>query len=302
MGSPRPWLIPDARYIALAVLAVIALAVAGVLSAVSPDDDARPAGAGRVSETSSPVPLAAPAPERSPGVEVTEAPVRRSALLVVGGVSLNAAESEVRSVLRDDGFVVDVVEDSAVRADDADGNDVILISKTVESVAVDGTFKTTDVGVVFWEDNAQAVETGGEEGSVGTGTPMLATIGLVNPSSTAWHAAGTDVYVNPAAPDVLRGGLTGPVRFYASRREMTFAPRENGATTLPASATWVAEYAEAGDGRYVYYVIDENAGLADGTDRHGRRAYFGLYDASFPDLTADGLRLFRAAVAWAAAP
>jgi hypothetical protein len=227
---------------------------------------------------------------------------QRRLLLVVGDLALSAPEQDLRTALQELGFAVEAADDDdEASAEVAAAHDVVVISKTVHSVQIADTFLTTPAGVVFWEDNAQAIEQGGDEiGVAGGGTRGLATIDVINPESTSWHLPGTDVHVNPDAPAELRAGLSGPVTLYREPAEMTFAPVQDGRSTVAPSATWVAEHAEAGSGRYVYYVIDADAGLADGTRSHGRRVYFGLYDETFPLLTAEGRALFEAAVDWAA--
>lgn len=248
---------------------------------VDPSDDDARAGAGAHSDT--------------------QLETARAALLVVGDETLTAAERSLRAVLADLGFTVEVIEDAESSRGLASRSDVVVISKTVSSEAVADTFLETATGLVFWEDNAQVIEQDGDrEGEPSGGTRGLATIDVANPEHTAWHHPATDVYVNPAAPEALRAGLEGTVRFYREEAEMTFAPAEDGRSLLAPSATWVAAHGPQDGGRYVYYVIEADAGLADGTESHGRRAYFGLYDDTFPLLTPEGRSLFEAAVRWAA--
>jgi hypothetical protein len=224
----------------------------------------------------------------------------RTALLVVGDELLTDAERTLRTAIEELGFTVEVVEDAASSRELAARNDVVVISKTVSSELVADTFLETPAGVVFWEDNAQVIEQRGDRrGEPSGGIRGLATIDVVNPEHTAWHHPASDVYVNPAAPEDLRAGLAGPVRFYRESAEMTFAPVDDGGPLMAPSATWVAAYGSGDSGRYVYYVIEADAGLADGTPSHGRRAYFGLYD-TFPLLTPAGRSLFDAALLWAA--
>jgi hypothetical protein len=225
----------------------------------------------------------------------------RTALLVVGDELLTEAERTLRAALGELGFTVEVVEDAASSLELAARSDAVVISKTVKSDQVADTFLETPTGVVFWEDNAQVIEQRGDrEGEPSGGVRGLATIDVVNPEHTAWHHPASDVYVNPAAPEDLRAGLAGPVPFYREPAEMTFAPASDGRSLVAESATWVAAYGSADSGLYVYYVIEADAGLADGTQSHGRRAYFGLYDDTFPLLTPEGRSLFDAAMLWAA--
>lgn len=235
----------------------------------------------------------------------SESPVEmaRTALLVVGDEMLTEAEQTLRTALEELDFTVEVIEDAASSLELAARNDVVVISKTVQSDQVADTFLETPTGVVFWEDNAQVIEQRGDrEGEPSGGIRGLATIDVVNPEHTAWHHPESDVYVNPEAPEDLRAGLAGPVRFYREPAEMTFAPASDGRSLVAPSATWVAAYGSGDSGLYVYYVIEADAGLADGTQSHGRRAYFGLYDDTFPLLTPEGRSLFDAALRWAADP
>jgi hypothetical protein len=227
----------------------------------------------------------------------------RTALLVVGDETLTEAERTLRTALEELDFTVEVIEDAASSLELAARSDVVVISKTVHSDQVADTFLETPTGVVFWEDNAQVVEQRGDrEGEPSGGIRGLATIDVVNPEHTAWHHPESDVYVNPEAPEDLRAGLAGPVRFYREPAEMTFAPASDGRSLVAPSATWVAAYGSGDSALYVYYVIEADAGLADGTRSHGRRAYFGLYDDTFPLLTPEGRSLFDAALLWAADP
>jgi hypothetical protein len=296
------------------VSVVAALVLAGVLVAFwglpgsSDDVDTPPApeGAGPADPVEPEEPASEPegqddpqATERAHGDRPVD--TARIALLVVGDELLTDAERTLRAAIEGLGFTVEVVEDAAIGRELAARSDVVVISKTVSSELVADTFLETPAGVVFWEDNAQVIEQRGErQGEPSGGIRGLATIDVVNPEHTAWHHPASDVYVNPAAPEDLRAGLAGPVRFYRETAEMTFAPVDDGGPLIAPSATWVAAYGAGDSGRYVYYVIEADAGLADGTPSHGRRAYFGLYDDTFPLLTPEGRSLFDAALLWAA--
>lgn len=275
-----------ARRTGIAVVAGLALGMAGCTAGTDPPRDAP-----QVDAVQSPTESAAAAPTSEP-VEATEDTAPPTAVLVVGEEPPLSAEEEIIEAVEGLGFDVTVVLDEDVdEARDA-GASVIVVSKTVSSHAIADVLLTTDSGVVFWEDNAQAIEQGGSGG--------LATIDVEDPDATDWHRGGEHVHLNPDAPEELRAGLTGRIRFYEEHDEITYAPLDGDTSTVAPSAVWVAEMEEEGDGRYVYYVIEADAGLADGTDSHGRRVYFGLYDETFPLLTTDGRALFDAAVRWAA--
>jgi hypothetical protein len=207
----------------------------------------------------------------------------RTALVVSGGGvdALNASELALRSRLRAQGFEVAVRSDRDLRAGDGDAFDVVVMSKTVDSVEVGQKLKDTATGVVFWEDNQQQ-------------RSMLATIDDDGRSGTAWHSAETQADVAGDAPDGLTGGYRGRVRFYTQADEMTWAP----AGSLPDDAIRIAR--TPGGDRTVVYAYDRGDRLADGSRAAGRRAFFGLYDDSFRYLTLDAVALFDAVLEWTA--
>lgn len=239
-----------------------------------------------------PVVAATPTATSQPTTPPTPDPPR-VAMVVGEAGSLNASERLLRDHLRTRGYLVTTADD-----DDPTSHgdqDLIVISKTVESTAVGNRYTETAAGMMTWEDNAQAIEQGGSADEQGTGTPMLSWIDLVNPDDTAWHAPDQTWHLDPEAPAELRAGMKGSTPIYTSTGETTYAP----AGALPDAATVVASIDE-GDPRTTYYVYDEGAQLADGTPSPGRRVYFGLYDDTFAQLTPEGLALFDAAVSWAA--
>lgn len=70
-------------------------------------------------------------------------------------------------------------------------------------------------------------------------------------------------------------------------------------SNLAAGARTIAQWSSS-DGRTPYVAYEKGVTIADGSTAEGRRIYFALYDDTFRYLTADGLKLFDAAVLWAA--
>jgi hypothetical protein len=160
-----------------------------------------------------------------------------------------------------------------------------VISKTVESDYVGATFRDATAGVLFWEDNAQALA-------------MMATINDSSHSDTAWHSTATTVEIDGAAPAALRAGLDGQITLLQQSGEITYAPADGADSTLGVGAIRVASMG-GGDPRSVYYVYPAGATLADGSAAAGRRVFFGLYDDTYQTLSPEGHALFDAAVDWA---
>ncbi|MBW3660105.1 MAG: hypothetical protein KY397_00535 [Gemmatimonadetes bacterium] len=202
-------------------------------------------------------------------------------LLVGDPGSLNASEDALRDRLGRLDLEVRVRDDDGFATAHADGCDLVVMSKTVDSETVGTTLKPVSCPVVFWEDNQQKLD-------------MLATIDNDGSGGTAWHSTGDDLFIRSDAPASLRAGLEGELDFYTRRDEITFSPRGE----LVADAIVVAEFDERG-GNPAVYVLEGGARLADGSRAAGRRVYFGLYDDTFRLLTSEGLALFDAALGWA---
>jgi hypothetical protein len=277
-----------------ALLAVVSIAVVATLAAI-----AIPGTQGEGSGDPGPIPPESAAHSGSAPPDPSETPRRdteggspkaqtgMTALLVVGSAAdLNESEVAIRARLSSRGYLVDVVEDVAAHDVTPDNYAIVLLSKTIESAVAGATYRDAAVGVLFWEDNAQA-------------SAMLATIDDSSQLDTAWHTETAVVEVDRAAPLELRAGLAGEVQLLRSADEVTYAPVHEGRSTLGAEAIRVARLA-SDDDRWVYYAFEAGLELADGSRAAGRRVYFGLYDDTYRLLTLDGQLLFDAAVDWAA--
>jgi hypothetical protein len=215
---------------------------------------------------------------------VPEGPDRtvRTAFFVVADPDrLNASEELVRARLLAGDFLVEVVDDDRVAI--SASCSIVVLSKTSSSEKIGDRLKSTPCGVLFWEDNLQAIG-------------MMATIDNDGADGTSWHSPHSQVVVDSRAPSALRAGLAGTVAFYTRTDEITWGP----AADLPATATIVAIVEEPGHGGAAIYAYEAGQPLADGTPAAGRRLYFGLYDDTFRLLAPAGLALFDAALAWTA--
>jgi len=225
------------------------------------------------------VPLAALGCESS--LPSAGSPDGANAFLVVRHPNdMNDSERQIQARLEAAGLDLEIVDDDAFGLPPE--CDLIVISKTSQSDDLGDRFKPATCGIVFWEDNQQMLG-------------MLSTIDNDGSAGTAWHSTRDEVVVESGAPDDLRAGLSGTVRFYQEEAEITWAPDGD----LPSTAIVVAYLGEPTNGRTAIYAFEAGALLADGTPAAGRRLYFGLYDDTFRLLTPEGLALFDAAVAWA---
>ena len=201
--------------------------------------------------------------------------------LVVGNPGgLNSSERAMQERLSSAGLNVVIVDDDALS--NPGPCELVLLSKTSQSLTVGKKIKDVDCGLVFWEDNQQMLS-------------MMATIDNDGSGGTAWHSNRTSVIVQDGAPSELRAGQTGTIQFYSRGGEITWAPDGD----LPGSAIVIALLGSPTNGRTAIYAFEKGAALADGSPAAGRRVYFGLYDDTFVLLTPAGLALFDAAVAWA---
>ena len=209
-------------------------------------------------------------------------PDRKALFIVDDPEVLNTSDAMVRTRLATRlGFSVMLVDDDNVSAYDAAGFDVIVVSKTVTSAKVGSRYKQCSCGFLTWEDNLQRIQ-------------MMALIDNDGSTGTAWHGTGMAVYVLSRADTFLSAGLDGNIAFYTQAGEITYAPKGE----LAAGARTIAQWSSS-DGGTPYYAYEKGATIADGSAAAGRRVYFGLYDDTFRYLTADGLKLFDAAVLWA---
>lgn len=195
--------------------------------------------------------------------------------------ALNPSEAAIRDRLTALGLEVEIRADAGFAADDAQGFELVAISKTVRSSSIGSKLRDFEGGVIFWEDNLQQLS-------------MFSTISNDGSEGTIWHDRGTRIRVLPTAPAELRAGLSGEVEFYTTRDEIIVAP----SAEIVGSAIVVAEVAETGN--KAIYVLEPGALLANGSRTGGRRVLFGLYNDTYTILTPEGRALFDAAVRWAA--
>jgi glucose/arabinose dehydrogenase len=196
------------------------------------------------------------------------------ALLVVkdAGV-LSAGDGAVKARLEALGYVVTVRSETAT-AGDAAGKELVLISSTVSAAAVHSKFRDVAVPVVVWEAS------------------IFDDMGLTGPTSGAdfgEQTSRTSLLIGaPAHP--LAAGLTGTRTVVSSAQTFKWG--------RPAPAAVQAANL-GGDGtRATIFGYEAGAAMRAGTAA-ARRVGFFSHDQSANVFTADGWKLFEAAVSWA---
>lgn len=169
----------------------------------------------------------------------------------------------------------------------ADSADLVMVLESVTSAYLTDKLKSTPVPVLNCEAMIQD-----DLGLTAAGTP-----GDPGPPSRFEYGVidnATDILIrDPAHP--LAGGLQGLVHVYGSKKEINWG---KVAATARIVATLASD--ETGAALYLY---EKGSRLFDGTSAAGLRIGFFLEDDNLtgtgPFLTAEGLKLFDGAVAYA---
>jgi hypothetical protein len=196
------------------------------------------------------------------------------ALLVVANAgSLGAGDTAVRARLEGLGYTVTIRSQTATAADAA-GQDVVLISSSVASTAVSNRFRALALPVIVWEhaifdDMGMTQTTLNTHYGVSTGQRTVAIRDSAHP---------------------LAAGLSGTPTLTTSNQTFTWGVPGAAAANVAAIATNPA--------RSTVFGYTSGAQMF-GLTAPARRVGLYLHDATAANLTADGGRLFDAAVQWA---
>ena len=199
-----------------------------------------------------------------------------SQALFVGQVPLNVADQQLVTRLQTAGHTVTVVDDNAVTAADATGKNLVLVSSSIGSGAVNTQLTNVAVPVIVWEAFLfHDMDMTGPLTNVDFGfQPGLQTI-----SMTGTHP--------------LTAGLSGSPQVSGINQWLRWGAPSAGAVvsaTLPGNTSRAAIFSY------------ESGALMDSITAPARRVGFFFGDATARFATAEGLALFDAAVAWAAIP
>ncbi|MBI2948303.1 MAG: Ig-like domain-containing protein [Verrucomicrobia bacterium] len=201
------------------------------------------------------------------------------ALLVVGTDSdpvLNASDAGVKARLESQGWQVTVVQAPASITSNADGKQLVITSSTVNSGDVGDKFRTSPVPVLNWEQALQdnflmTVDTGSDHGTL---------------------AGQTDLNIVKADHPLAGGVTTGVKPAITAGQEFSWGVPNANAVII---ATIADDPTHA-----VIYGYEKGAKLIDDTPAPARRVMFFSGNNGFAAFTPDGLKLFDAAVSWAA--
>jgi lysophospholipase L1-like esterase len=208
-------------------------------------------------------------------VVVTAAP--RQVLYVAASATPGAADAAAVAKLQALGFEVQVADDNGIGAGAATGKDLVIISASVVSTAVNNAFTFVGVPVVVWEpflyDNLGLTGlTAGTHYEFLPGQTMLNVTGGVHP---------------------LAAGLSGVVTVFSSGEPMPYG------VALPSAI--VGATAAGNPAQAVIFGYESGATLS-GLTAPARRVALFLGDNGPSKWTQQGMDLFAAAVNWAAAP
>ena len=219
---------------------------------------------------------------------VTSAPVAATARPPAGAPKVlflratsgaNASDVAVMNYLFSRGL--DVYDTPALSSADTDAADkqLVMISSSVTSADVAAKFLDVATGVLSWEAAVQ--------------DDFLLTLNVDGTDRGAITAQTTiDLTAAGAAHQIGAGLSAGPITVLSAAGDLSWGKPTSSAVIIATVA---------GDAtRTPIYAVEKNGLLIDEVSlAAGRRVHFMMTDATFPLLTADGLKLFDAATDWA---
>jgi len=204
----------------------------------------------------------------------------RNALLVVGSATLNTGDSAASTRLQNLGYTVTVKaagsnNNSSVKATDADGKALVLISSTVTPANVVNKLRNIPVAVIDWEFDI---------------LDDMGMTGLV--SGTDYGTSSTTqtqlAISNPTHP--LAAGLSGTQTVATTATNFTWGKPNTNAARVAALTNDAT--------RFVIFGYDSGAAMP-GVEAPARRVGLFLTDTTGASFNANGGALFDAAVRWA---
>jgi hypothetical protein len=188
-----------------------------------------------------------------------------------------AADAKVQEHLTALGFTVTFAEQAAP-ASAAEGKDLVVISSGASAHRLEGKYRHVAVPVVLWESYVlphMGMTAMKQEGDFGTREEKLRYLWLVN------------------APHPLSGGLpAGMVNVVAKGGPMNWGRPGPGAIVI---ATFPGELDKS-----PLFAYEKGATMDGENLAPARRVFLFLDNTTFPGLNEAGLKLFDAAILWAA--
>lgn len=200
-------------------------------------------------------------------------------LYVYGTVSvpdLNGADAGAVARLQRTGFGVRLVEAPSSTSADAEGKALVLVSSTVNSGDVGAKFRDVEIPVIVWEQAVQDdFQMTGDIGDFDRGT----------------LGGQTEVEIIDSSHP-LAAGLSGIVPIVNSAETFSWG--------YPLFNAIAIGQIPADPDRIIIYAYEAGELLYDGTSTPARRVMLPMGDPTFANMNENGLRLFDAAVSWAA--
>ena len=194
-------------------------------------------------------------------------------LFVGSSVLLEARDEPLRRYLFALGHTVTVRTALAVQATDVNGQDLVIISESTESVEVNTKLRDVAVPILTWEGWLQ---------------DDLKMTGAAPNSDYGENLKQQTIRIVDAAHP-LAAGLTGVITTVNNNRAKFHWGKPNGNATIVAVEV-------ANDQHAMIYAYEQGAQMV-GMNAPARRIF--MQNATGPSLTTEGWRLFEAAVNWA---
>jgi hypothetical protein len=213
------------------------------------------------------VDLALPAPDAASDASV-EAPVAKRVLLVTGA-TLTMPDIQMRDRLMQRGIPVDMALDSAA-ATAANGKGLVVITSSGARAMLMGKYTAVPVPIIVMKSQV----------------PASMNMSTADGESPVMQSPNLAI---AAAADPLAAGLTGTVMVYNVANRMVWGMPSNAATVV---ATVVGQANQA-----AIYAYEANEMMVGNMRAPAKRMGFFCHQEGV--LSANGLRLFEAAVDWA---
>ena len=194
-------------------------------------------------------------------------------LFVTATENLNVDDEAVRTHLAGRGFIVQIRDQNSAATADALDKNLIIISESVNSGSVNTKFRNAGVPVLLWEPYLY-------DDMGMTGTIELENFGKISKSKL--------IITAPEHP--VAAGLSGTVQISSTGQEMTYGVPNTNAGII---AVW-----EGDEDKAALFVYEKGANMP-GLTAPARRVGFFVKDGIATEMTAEGWKLFDAAVDWA---
>jgi hypothetical protein len=198
-------------------------------------------------------------------------------LYVIGSVMTFVSDTNVVDHLKDRGFTVTVKTDAEVREADAEGKAAILLSGSTALATTTASFPELPglkTPVLAMDENLE---------------PFLNMVG--NGGNDRGTTMATQVSIPNNAESALTAGLKGNVTVYNAQFAVSFG--------VPGGDALRGANVAGNNNQFALYAYRSGAKMANNATAPAKRVFFFMRDSAIANLlTADGLKLFDAAVAF----